>query len=353
MSSSGIDRQGTPGLDKVSSGTRVRLITYSLLLLVPMLLFAYFIISRTLSHHPKTLLGLLVCVFAIIFSMVSLALIGMFIVSASRSGGWRTDNQGITRVRLLCDEFIPWGDVISVTGQSCEMAGWSKLRLSTNHSTFLLDTYDPYLVASAVMHLRSQGTVVPIDLPVSVQSLLKPPELESIPEIYWSTRRSLAWWRTVACGSLTLSMGAVSFLGFTSLRDGHISSMVAFSAVGISTPVYFWYTWLATYTATAFSFSHIGYSATTIHGTVSHLWEDVTKAYWSGDWYGKMNIDRQPGIPSPSRIALALHTSNANVVYVPWDSADENSTLLIHAITQRLKLIPKPILLPTPHPGLE
>jgi hypothetical protein len=276
----------------------------------------------------------------------------IFVVVICRTGYWRTDRRGITHGGIRREEFVAWDEITDAYSDQRGRISWT-IHLTVHDHRISVDVHDAHLKASISMYLRLYGMADRIDPPVDVAALLRRPPEDAIPDMRWSLKHRLAWYRT-AYAALFAVLMVYAIVYFARKILSHESDHIVMDALFcLWCPWAIWRfglsAWRGTFTAKSFLLSRDRFVVRTIWGTAEYRWNAVTDAFWVGC---SGTTDNRLGVPSPSKMAVVLCMGSAHVVCVPWNQNDEESTMLLDLIIDRLDLLMKPIHLPTPHQAL-
>lgn len=352
MQSTTDDRMDMSRLEEVSTNTKVWFVVTPLVVLAFVVFAGWLMVWHGIGRHAEQQ-G--VSVVGVGLAILLLGTVVAVTVATWWAGYWKTDNLGIRKVGLFSESFLPWDDITNADSLYQSSPGKREIHLEIDGRKITVSSPDPKLAASIFLHLERRGKADQIKLPPELQSLFTPPADEPVAEINWILKHRLAWWRTLATAAMTLAMlilSLVTIYEWLTASAGHHSSIVLAIWVLLQLPNYVIYTLRGTFTATAFSLCQDHFAVTTIWGAATYRWEDLKTACWSGSWDGDTLLEKQPGVPSPSRIALALQVGKLRVFYIPWDSRDRESTKLLLAIQERLRQMPGTIVRPSPKPEL-
>jgi len=352
-------------LGSVATTSRRTMVLGSIVLVIVIGYMSYMImIDMVLPHidNPFNFISILGII--VIAAPALLGVIG--IIGIFRADNWRTTKDYIVKFKLFSEERIFWEAISeaeahivdSKTGKILTEADVDDDKYGRNFVITLWDGdrslkvegRNPHLIASILMQLNRYGMGGSIIVPRVALELLQPPSTRVIPEIDWHLKNIPLWRRYVV---IILLIGILAFLAFTVLADTETRHLVW----RILVPLYFgiyliYHIYQEIFTAFKLKIEPDRFTARTILGEKTVAWNKVTDAKWDSLAY-KNEGPALRYVEAPSKLVLRLHLGWMKLVYIPWDPKDEESTLLIRAVMDRLQQLPEPIILLSPHSKLD
>ena len=352
-------------LESVATTSRKSMVLGSIVLVIVIGYMSYRImIDMVLPHidNPFNFVGILG-----IIVIAAPALLGVIcIIGIFRTDNWRTTKDYIVKFMLFSEERIFWDAITNVethivdskTGKIFPDADVDDdkygrdfvITLWDGDRSLKVEGRNPHLIASILMHLNRYGMGRSIVVPRAALELLQPPSTRVIPEIVWHLKDIPLWRRYVV---IILLIGILAFLAFTILADTGTRHLVWRILVLLYFGLYLIYhIQQEMFTAFRLKIEPDRFTARTVLGEKTVAWDKVTNADWDSLAYKNEGPSRRY-VEAPSKLVLRLRLGWMMSIYIPWDPKDDESTLLIRAIMDRLQQLPKPIVLLSPHSKLD
>lgn len=355
-------------LVSVATTSRRSMVLGSMILIIVVGLLCYIIMKGLIFPHVDNLfnsVGLIGLVVILAPALMAVIMImGIFMTD-----NWRTTKDYIVKFGLFSEERMFWDGITkaeshvvdSKTGKDIPDADPDDDRYGRDYVITLWDGdralkvegRNPQLIASIIMHLsryEMEESIVPLG---GVSDLLSHPPHGDVPEIDWHLRnnplnpRWLHYSFIIAVFSIVVLYTCGTYAALE--ERFHLWQIFILLMLG---PFYIYHLRMEVYTAFGFRIEPDRFVARTILGEQTVNWDEVIGAKWDNLAYKNEGVGRHTGRPS-TKIALSLHMGRLKAVYIPWDPKDEESTRLIRAVMDRLKQLPNPIVLLSPHAELD
>lgn len=359
----------TPYLDKlesVATTSRRMMVLGSILLIIVMGAICYSIMKNVILRYVDSLFTS-VGIIGFIMILAPALIAVLLIMSMLESNNWKTTKDYIVKFGLFSEERLFWDGITRAEGHIVERKTGNILpdadvdddtygrdyviTLWCGGRSLKIESKDPFLIASILMHLNRYGMGESIVPPGGVSELLIPPSDKEIPEITWHLKSNSLWRRYAV---ILIMMGVLALFTYficTTPRK-EIRFFDYYIAIWMGSFLIF-HIRMELYTAFGLKIEPDKFIAQTILGESAMKWKDVTDAKWDSLAYKNEGLKRRYKDAAPSKIALGIRMRWMKTVYIPWDPKDEESTRLIRAIMDRLKQLPNPIILLPLHKELD
>ncbi|HOM71827.1 MAG TPA: hypothetical protein PLP86_06230 [Armatimonadota bacterium] len=316
-----------PSLESVKSGSGPGLLAYTVFCLMLLLTILPFLIiasgfsdDNIVSYWEINLAATCIAAAASIFWLMRR--------SSSFDGYWETDSQGLKASGLFRTVYIRWEDITHASTKWANIVIGRVHWLQAGGKTVLVPAGDLFLGLSIRQHLHRIGAAEGIKLSDEAERLIAPISEEVPDQIAWTTDNPPNLVYHMALTLLIIGVAVTAASWFLVKEDRLLAylfipvALILFEDT-IKKP------WIDLFTATRASVNSDRLRVDTTLRTLTILWNSIVTSEWQGR-------------------TIVLKAKPGGRVAIPWNTSEENSTLLILSIIRHLRSVSRHVQLPVP-----